>query len=65
MARRVLEPRWKVFDAKNAAAKYPDLRGLVMVDPIGVVQRLDDIEFPGPAHERSDVGAGGVGTGPE
>ena len=48
LARRLLEPRWKVVDAKNDAAKYPDLQRLVMVDPIGVLQRVDGIEFAGP-----------------
>ncbi len=48
LARRLLEPRWKVVDAKNDAAKYPDLQRLVMVDPMGVLQRLDGIEFAGP-----------------
>ena len=48
LARRLLEPHWKVIDAKNDAARYPDLRRLVMVDPVGVLQRLDGIEFGGP-----------------
>ena len=48
LARRLLEPRWKAFDAKNDAAKIADLPRLVMVDPIGVLQRLDGVEFPGP-----------------
>ena len=48
LARRLLEPRWKAIDAKNDAARYPDLQRLAMVDPIGVLQRLDGIEFAGP-----------------
>ena len=48
LARRLLEPRWKAFDAKNDAAKFTDLPRLVTVDPVGVLQRLDGIEFPGP-----------------
>jgi Carboxypeptidase regulatory-like domain len=53
LARHLLEPRWKAIDAKNDAAGYPDLRRLVMVDPIGVLQRLDGIEFPGPQMKRA------------
>ena len=48
LGRRLPQPRWKVVDAKNDAAKYPDLQRLVMVDPMGVLQRLDGIEFAGP-----------------
>jgi hypothetical protein len=48
LARRLLEPCWKALDEKNDAAKFNDLAGLVMVDPFGVLQRMDGIAFPGP-----------------
>ena len=48
LARHLFEPYWKIVDEKNDAAKYSGLRTLVLVDPIGVLQRRVGIEFPGP-----------------
>ena len=66
LARRLLEPYWKAFDEKNNdAAKYPDLRTLVMVDPIGVLAEAGRDRVYRPADEGGDADSGGLGAGPE
>ncbi len=46
LAQRLLEPYWAGFDNKNDSDKAITLLALAPYDPLGVLQKLDGVEFP-------------------
>ena len=46
LAQRLLKPYWEAFEKKNDSDKSLALRTLVMVDPVSVLGKLHEMEFP-------------------
>ncbi|HKI20782.1 MAG TPA: sigma factor-like helix-turn-helix DNA-binding protein, partial [Isosphaeraceae bacterium] len=45
LAQRLLKPYWEALENKNESEKNLALRSLAMADPVGVLRKLEDIEF--------------------
>jgi hypothetical protein len=46
LAQRLLKPYWEGFENKNESEKHLALRSLATADPVGVLRKLEDVEFP-------------------
>jgi len=45
LAQRLIEPYWAAFEHKNEVDKIRILRSLTTVDPVGVLRKLEEMEF--------------------
>ncbi len=48
LARRLIVPEWKCFDARNDEHKFFALRELASIDPVAVLHKLDAVKPPRP-----------------
>jgi hypothetical protein len=53
----LIEPFWEGFEDRNQAARSVALRPLVMVDPVGVLRKLGDVDLPN-ARDNSTIQLG-------
>ena len=46
LARRLIQPYWEAFENMDVNNRYRILRSLATGDPIGALQKLEEVEFP-------------------